>query len=123
MKRGIYLCAVLILSLGACKSRVTPDEVSIEKPNVLLLVIDDLRPELNCYGAGHIISPNIDALASESVLFTRAYTQQAVCAPSRNTLMTGLRPDALGITDLSTFFRTKAPDVVTLSQHFMQHGY
>ncbi|MFC2080959.1 sulfatase, partial [Bacteroidota bacterium] len=54
---------------------------------------------------------------------TRAYTQQAVCAPSRNTLMTGMRPDALGITDLPTFFRTKAPDVVTLSQHFMQNGY
>lgn len=123
MKRSIYLYAVLILSLGSCKSRVTPDEVSIEKPNVLLLVIDDLRPELNCYGAGHIISPNIDALASESVLFTRAYTQQAVCAPSRNTLMTGIRPDGLGIHDLSTFFRTKAPDVVTLSQHFMQNGY
>lgn len=94
-----------------------------QKPNILFIAIDDLRPELGCYGAEHIISPNIDQLASEGILFNKAYTQQAVCAPSRNTLLTGLRPDALGITNLSTFFRTKAPNVVTLPQYFMQNGY
>jgi len=123
MKNNLYLFVLFVFILSACRSTDTQDETPMEKPNVLLILVDDLRPELNCYGADHIISPNIDALANESVLFTRAYTQQAVCAPSRNTLMTGLRPDELGITDLSTHFRTKAPDVVTLSQYFMQNGY
>jgi iduronate 2-sulfatase len=113
--RWFIFIFILILAISGCHSS--------KKPNILLVCIDDLRPELNCYGAAHIISPHIDALAEESVVFTRAYTQQAVCAPSRNTLMTGLRPDGLGIYDLSTFFRDKAPDVVTLSQHFMQNGY
>ena len=93
------------------------------QPNVLFIAVDDLRPELGCYGADHIESPNIDRLASMSTLFKQAYCQQAVCAPSRNSLMTGLRPDAMGIYDLYTFFRNKVPDVVTLPQHFKNHGY
>ena len=117
------MSCLLVTALSGCKPGSTADPGFRGKPNILLIVIDDLRPELNCYGAGHILSPNIDALASESVLFTRAFTQQAVCAPSRNTLMTGLRPDGLGIHDLATFFRTKAPDVITLPQHFIQNGY
>ena len=93
------------------------------QPNVLFIAVDDLRPELFCYGAEHIKSPNIDRLASMSTVFNQAYCQQAVCAPSRNSLMTGLRPDAMGIYDLYTFFRNKVPDVVTLPQHFKNHGY
>ena len=115
--------SILVMVFAGCQSGSKAESETAEKPNVLLICVDDLRPELNCYGAGHIISPHIDALAGESVVFARAYTQQAVCAPSRNTLMTGLRPDGLGIYDLRTFFRTKAPDVVTLSQYFMQQGY
>ncbi len=121
--RLIPAFCILFGMLSGCGTGVEPEADTPGIPNVLLILVDDLRPELNCYGADHIISPSIDALARESVLFTRAYTQQAVCAPSRNTLMTGLRPDELGITDLATFFRTKAPDVVTLSQHFLQNGY
>jgi len=123
MKNSVILMCILILVFAGCKSGSNAESGSADRPNILLICIDDLRPELNCYGAGHIISPHIDALAEESVLFTRAYTQQAVCAPSRNTLMTGLRPDGLGIYDLRTFFRDMAPDVVTLSQYFMQNGY
>jgi len=93
------------------------------QPNVLFIAVDDLRPELGCYGVDHIKTPNIDRLAAESTVFTRAYCQQAVCAPSRNSLMTGLRPDAMGIHDLYTFFRLKVPDVTTLPQHFKNNGY
>jgi iduronate 2-sulfatase len=93
------------------------------KPNVLFIAVDDLRTELNCYGATHMRTPNMDRLASQGVLFKKAYCQQAVCAPSRNTVMTGLRPDALGIYDLATYFRTKVPDVITLSEHFKNNGY
>ncbi len=91
--------------------------------NVLFIAVDDLRPELKCYGAAHMKTPNIDMLAGQGVLFERAYCQQALCAPSRNSIMTGLRPDAIGIYDLQTFFRTKVPEVVTLPEHFRKNGY
>ncbi len=100
------------------------DEASSErKPNILFIAVDDLRPELGCYGPTPVQSPHIDRLARSGMLFDRAYCQQAVCAPSRASLMTGLRPDTLGITDLSTFIRDRIPDVVTLPQNFIQHGY
>ena len=94
-----------------------------KKPNILFIAIDDLRPELNCYGENHMVTPNIDKIAERDILFNNAYCQQAVCSPSRNSLLTGLRPDAIGIYDLYTFFRTKIPNVVTIPQQFKLHGY
>lgn len=91
--------------------------------NVLFITVDDLRPELGCYGATHIRSPNIDRLARSGLLFTRAYCQQSVCNPSRTSLMTGRRPNTIGVTGNHAHFRTKHPDVVTLPQHFKNHGY
>ncbi len=94
-----------------------------EKPNVLFIAVDDLKPLLGCYGDGTIKSPNIDRLAARGVLFESAYTNQAVCAPSRNALLTGLRPQTVGIYDLGTNFRAATPDAITLPQYFKQHGY
>ncbi len=94
-----------------------------ERPNVLLICIDDLKPTLGCYGDTTAITPNIDRLASNGVLFSAAYCNQAVCSPSRNSLMTGIRPQTLGIYDLPTHFRLAAPNAVTLSQHFLNQGY
>ncbi len=93
------------------------------RPNVLLICVDDLKPVLGCYGDTRAKSPNIDRLAKRGVLFERAYCNQAICSPSRNALMTGVRPTTLGIYDLGTNFRSAASNTVTLSQHFMQHGY
>ena len=94
-----------------------------DRPNVLLLCVDDLKPVLGCYGDQLARSPNIDRLAARGVVFERAYCNQAVCAPSRNALLTGLRPQSLGIYDLGTNFRRAEPDAVTLPQWFKQHGY
>lgn len=98
-------------------------QVKTSKKNVLFIAIDDLRPEMSCYGANYIKTPNIDKLAKQGVLFENAYCQQAVCAPSRNSIMTGLRPDAINIYDLGTFFRKSVPSVVTIPQQFRNNGY
>ncbi|HKS37660.1 MAG TPA: sulfatase-like hydrolase/transferase [Verrucomicrobiae bacterium] len=96
---------------------------AVVKPNVLFICVDDLKPLLGCYGDRRVRSPNIDRLAARALLFERAYCNQAVCAPSRNALLTGMRPTTSGIYNLGTNFRQAAPDAVTLPQYFMRHGY
>jgi len=91
--------------------------------NVLFIAVDDLRPTIGCYGDSRAITPNIDKLAERGVVFNNAYCQQAVCNPSRASILTGLRPNENGVTDLITHFRQKVPDVVTLPQLFMNEGY
>ncbi|WP_317128014.1 sulfatase [Mariniflexile fucanivorans] len=94
-----------------------------KKPNILFISIDDLRPELGCYGSDIAISPNLDKLASEGLLFNKAYCQQAICGPSRSSLLTGIRPETSGVFHNYIKFREANPDVVTLPQIFKQNGY
>lgn len=95
-----------------------------KKPlNVLFIAIDDLRPQLGCYGLPQMKTPALDALAGQGVVFDRAYCQQAICSASRSSLLTGCRPDTTGVYDLKTHFRSNIPEVVTLPQCFKQQGY
>lgn len=93
------------------------------KKNVLLVSIDDLRPMLGAYGASTVQSPKLDEFSKSALLFERAYVHQAICAPSRANLMTGLRPDTTGIYGLRTKVSDALPDHVTLSQAFRNAGY
>ena len=93
------------------------------KKNVLFIAVDDLRPQLGCYGMSWIKSPHIDALAAEGTVFQRAYCQQAICGPSRASVLSGCRPETTGIFNLETSLREAMPDVVSLPQHFKENGY
>ena len=94
-----------------------------KKPNVLFIAVDDLRPELSCYGNTVIKTPNFDRLAKRGMVFNRAYCQQAICSPSRASIMTGKRPDATRVWDLETHFRVALPNAKTVGQYFKEHGY
>jgi iduronate 2-sulfatase len=100
-----------------------PALLAATPPNVLFFFVDDLRPELGCYGVPRVKSPHMDRLAARGVLFERAYCQQAVCAPSRTSVMSGLRPDSTGIYDLGHPLRRTLPNVTSLPQWFQQRGY
>lgn len=95
------------------------------RPNILLICVDDLRPELGCYGSPQVLSPHIDRLAARGARFDRAFVQVAQCGPSRINLLTGLRPDTTGIYTLSgpRFDRRNHPSVTTLGEHFKRNGY
>lgn len=107
-----------VVLLGATAAFAAAD-----RPNVLFIAVDDLRSEMGCYGNRVIKTPNFDRLAARGMVFSHAYCQQAVCSPSRSSIMTGRRPDATRVWDLETYFRVALPEAVTLPQHFKAGGY
>ncbi len=106
--------ATLLTSLQAAEAR---------RLNVLFIAVDDLRPEMAASGSDLVKTPNLDRIAARGTTFERAYCQQAVCSPSRSSLMTGRRPDATRVWDLETHFRKALPDAVTVAQYFKNNGY
>ncbi len=98
-------------------------EQASRKPNVLFISVDDLRPQLGCYGQHYMITPNIDRLANEGVLFNRAYCQVPVCGASRASLLTGLRPTPDRFVNYYTRADKDAPGITDLPKHFKQNGY
>lgn len=113
--RTVMLLAVVCFTLSGFGQE--------KKPNVVVFLVDDLRTELGCYGSTHVKSPNIDALAKDGVLFDKAYCQEAICAPSRMSILTGLQPQNIGIYSLFTPLRKKHKEMVTLPQFFKANGY
>ena len=94
-----------------------------KSPNILFIAVDDMKPILGCYGDILIKSPNIDRLAKNGTIFLANYCQQAVCGPTRASLMTGKRPDFTKVWDLQTRMRDMNPDILTLPQYFISQGY
>jgi len=123
MKNLILL--FLVLSLFGCKSSSKSEkEINTQsKPNVLFIYVDDLRPELNIYGATHIKSPNIDKLANVSSVFSKAYCNVPVCGASRASLLTGLRPTKNRFLDYKTSAEEEAPGIITIPEQFKNNGY
>lgn len=109
-----FLC-LLVLSFPVCAKE--------GKPNILFIAIDDLRPELGCYGAKHIHSPNIDKLASGATLFEQAYCSVPTCGASRASLMTGVRPTPSRFLTYQAVAEKEVPWAVAMNQHFKSNGY
>lgn len=115
----VALLGIVSFAYGAKPINSVPSK----KFNVLFIAIDDLRPQLGCYGFNNIKSPNIDKVAANGLMFTRAYCQMGLCSPSRTSLLTGLNPDVTGIITIGPHFRDSVSNVVTLPQYFKQNGY
>ncbi len=125
MRSTWYLFCFLLVANAVGIATLSADVLAADdsRPNVLFIVIDDLRPALGCYDDPVAISPNIDSIAARGTVFRRAYCQQAVCCPSRLSFLTGMRPDRIQVWDLATHFRAAMPSAITLPQYFRQHGY
>ncbi|WP_282035479.1 sulfatase [Saccharicrinis aurantiacus] len=119
MNNRLIILAIALVTFVSCATK----EESKKKPNILFIAFDDLRPELGCYGVNEVQSPNLDAIGNDGLIFDNAYCQQAICSPSRASLMTGARPETIGVVENYTYFRDKNPDIITLPQFFKQNGY
>ena len=112
-----YRCSLLVFLVLFMSSLISAN------PNVLFIVIDDLRSSLGAYGDSLAKTPHMDRLAEEGIRFDRAYCQQSVCNPSRASFMTGMRPDYLGVYDNRVHFRKNHPDIQTLPEYMKAQGY
>ncbi len=116
------LVAMAIVLGGQPSLLLAQAQTPLPRYNVLLIMADDLRPALGCYGDTQAKTPNIDRLSERGIRFDRAYVQYPVCNPSRTSMLTSTRPEENGVVGNATFFRDKLPDIVTLPQLFRQHG-
>jgi len=110
---------LLALTFLACENSETTEA----RPNILFIAVDDLRPQLGCYGNTVVHSPNIDRLAAEGFLFENAYCNVPVCGASRASLLTGLRPKPNRFITYDTYANEDAPEALTLPEHFKNNGY
>ncbi len=122
-KKTVNYFTIFLLFLSSLNA-VTAKQAE-KKPNIILIIADDLRTELNCYGTTYIKSPNIDKLAESGALFTRAYCQQAVCAASRASFLTGCRPNTTGVDyPYSQYFVNEFwPTHPSIAEYFEKNGY
>ena len=120
MNRTFLFVALLLHVQGPCHATVGTE---VEQPNFLFICVDDLRPALGCYGDPIAITPHIDKLAKTGRIFNHAYAQQAVCGPSRTSVLTGMYPDQTQVWHNRHSFREHRPDTTTIPQFLSNHGY
>ena len=123
MRRSPILLALSLPLLALAVTSVVGAEEKSARPNVLLLLVDDLKPALGCYGDPYARTPHLDRLAKRGMRFDLAYCNQAVCAPSRFTLMLGSHSTATGLYGLGNKLRRSHPAAITMPQFFARHGY
>ena len=121
--KNYYFKFTSILFLFVISTTVIAQKKQATKPNILFIAVDDLKPLLGCYGNTLVKSPNIDRLAKLATVFNKNYCQQAICGPTRASIMTGTRPDVTKIWNLTTQMRDVNPNLVTLPQHLITQGY
>ena len=116
---------IILLILGSCSKEGIKETKQNEnnKPNVLLIYMDDLRPQLGCYGNKIIKSPHIDQFASTAVLFNEAYCNVPVCGASRASMLTGMYPNKNRYINYDTFVSKEEPEAVSFPMLFKQNGY
>ncbi|KAM7389019.1 hypothetical protein PAMP_023019 [Pampus punctatissimus] len=119
----MYICVQTCLLLLLLHTLTLAVIATRERRNVLFIMADDLRPSLGCYGDTVAKTPNIDQLASKSQVFLNAYAQQAVCGPSRTSMLTSRRPDTTRLYDFNSYWRVHAGNYTTLPQYFKSSGY
>jgi arylsulfatase A-like enzyme len=119
----IPILFLFLILAGRIQSSCKDHDPASEKPNILFIAADDLRPMMGCYGIDHIKTPNLDRLAERGTVFLNNYCQFPLCGPTRASLLTGIRPDDLKIYGNQTHIRETVPEVITLPQHFKNHGY
>ncbi len=125
MKKLPFLFILLsgLFLVFTCSSNQEKKEMTNSKPNILFIAVDDLRPELNCYGVSQIKSPNLDKLAEQSLVFNRAYCNIPVCGASRASLLTGTRPTRHRFIDFDTWKDEEMPGNPSLPMTFKNNGY
>ena len=121
--KNYYFKFTSILFLFVISTTVIAQKKQATKPNILFIAVDDLKPLLGCYGNTLVKSPNIDRLAKLATVFNKNYCQQAICGPTRASIMTGTRPDVTKIWNLTTQMRDVNPNLVTLPQYLISQGY
>lgn len=96
---------------------------TIQKKNVLFIIIDDLNADMGTYGHSLVKTPNLDRLTKRGIQFNKAYCQFPLCNPSRASILNGLRPDTTKVFGNSTYFRDALPTAITMPMFFKNNGY
>ncbi len=119
-----FALLTLLLALAGCAGDASKTESSApQKYNVLFIAADDLRMNLGCYGDEIAVTPHLDRLAAQAMVFERAYCQSPSCNASRASILTGMYPHSISVWKLGDHFRKTAPNAITLPQHFKAQGY
>ena len=122
--RKLIILSLVLVFLSFKTTRENEEKYTAsKKKNILFIMVDDLRPELNIYGENKISSPHIDALAKSGVVFNRAYSNVPVCGASRASLLTGIRPTSKRFLRYNASIKKEAPNALNLVKHLKNEGY